>query len=1452
MRFFILSDLHLRAEVEKYKTSDLIKKLCSKIRKNTYIGETILIIFLGDIANKGEMLSFDTARDNLSLIVSELNEYPVKFEFVPGNHDIENSSLNQFDKLISEFGCRHSFESSSVYSNVYDGVNFIFADSTITRKYNEPGKIDITAIHSNVKPGITNILFTHHAISDGHGSPHDVIEDSATVLAQLNSIGISFFFHGHVHDANITIPQNGLVEIGCGSLCGDISWLKDVFHQFLVGYIQDKRIVQIERWISTEDGHGDFALSGLYPKPKEFSDPDSIGKISYDPVPDYIPRCVLSYEDSTQTSFLRFMNQGKLTHLRGALQDKKKILLLCDAGMGKSVELKNLAYELSDIFHTFLYSLENYSGQNIEDLLPDTYKNLPPSRIALLLDGYDELDSEHAKTFKRKLELYAQDASATNVVISSRSNFCGNENSNESRTFPGFCVYVLEKLSKEDVKTLLCSRGIDFTQFVDCARLKGVHDLIYSPFYLFKLAGIFARESDLPPKNQLMDKLITETFDEDNSKFSGDLDSRYLELFKALEKVAFTMQLMHKQALEDRDEYQALIPFAERELIKRSGLFKRDGNGWKFVHNNFREYLVAKYMSKLPEDSVISIIYDGTDIKPYWVNTLGYLTGFVLGWNLVDWLVENSPSALVKFEPDRLNESSRIEVFRRIFDKFESKRLYFNDDLCNENELAYFVNSSEILDFLLDRISNPQHYISQYNAIKIFKEYPSLFGEDNTAREILLDCCDKYPTTDKTVCRLAMQALIQHNLQTPETTQCLMDKFRDVNEDYIRLGMYEYLYAIQECDSYVEYLLSGIEFITYSLNDHNRIVNESYELVKCLKRISTVESVARLFEWFSQERHPDFYDSDKVIESAVETAVTLYKSGNEDLFDALLPFYLKTAKECNTDISRALAKFFVKTDTQYSAVLLAADEFENEPCCISDLVNYDSTVIEYLKSAYLDGSLRSHRAFHEIVCWYVRDEKRYEEYADLIRKNDNVDLPELRKPVDYDALERQSEHEYIDALFNEEKRLSLTAQLIREIGNPDLMTSQLIEAGVKIDYYSALRHLQCMMYNANLNVKVAEFFSKVNFDDFVLWSISHFLNYKDRVILTKTKKEKLTDIVANRLKNNPFKGCITYHEDSLSFSSLIPALLSVILYLDYPLDEATLLDLTELPYNFFENGNEQAKYLYLQDRLTIEKIKYRLINNVKTERVRLEVLRDHFDFFDSCKDPALAEYALKMCNNQVDTFLRSTSWRYLYNTLGAEYVANKILPIADEALLLEIASSCKDISEEKLSVAMEREYKKKPSILLQAHLITFGSDIAINDYIAKVSEDKQPPEGTGIHTDGPTAAIGSISNPVFLPQLETLLITVLDPNFIDCSWGGLRTSLTRAFTNCSMKAYEETIVSLIKHRPSADVNEINFRYCNYIIDGIEHARKSLLDTPKTLSEAIAFLDEVSRITNQQI
>ena len=197
MRFFILSDLHLEKPFDDSTANHILDRLCVQIRKTTDLSTPILFVLLGDIAYRGTDFSFAYAKDCLEYILSELREYTVKFEFVPGNHDLQGDNLSAFDDIVKTYGNHHSFETNSTYSNEYKGINFIFTDSNLSRDHRAAGKIDIEAVKAEVKPDKRNILFCHHALSHGHGDSHDTIANSAMVINQLSEIGIEFFFHGH-------------------------------------------------------------------------------------------------------------------------------------------------------------------------------------------------------------------------------------------------------------------------------------------------------------------------------------------------------------------------------------------------------------------------------------------------------------------------------------------------------------------------------------------------------------------------------------------------------------------------------------------------------------------------------------------------------------------------------------------------------------------------------------------------------------------------------------------------------------------------------------------------------------------------------------------------------------------------------------------------------------------------------------------------------------------------------------------------------------------------------------------------------------------------------------------------------------------------------------------------------------------------------------------------------
>ena len=84
------------------------------------------------------------------------------------------------------------------------------------------------------------------------------------------------------------------------------------------------------------------------------------------------------------------------------------------------------------------------------------------------------------------------------------------------------------------------------------------------------------------------------------------------------------MQLMQISVLDDVGEYQELFGLEDRKLLKYSGLLRKEGTRWRFSHNNFKEYLAAKFLSTLPREDAIRYFSGGQNIKMSWVNTFGF------------------------------------------------------------------------------------------------------------------------------------------------------------------------------------------------------------------------------------------------------------------------------------------------------------------------------------------------------------------------------------------------------------------------------------------------------------------------------------------------------------------------------------------------------------------------------------------------------------------------------------------------------------------------------------------------------------------------------------------------------------------------------------------------------------------------------------------------------------
>lgn len=1442
MRFYILSDLHLKKNNELYAI-EMIKKLCEKIRLSSKLDETILFFILGDIADKGNVKSFDLASACLNAIRNELRNYKVVFEFAPGNHDLINGNLKEFDVFTSSQGNHHSFEEDSVYSRQYEDVNFIFADSNLSRDPANPGRIDINKIQSKCKSNMTNVLLFHHGLTYEDGDDkHNLIENSNNIIEQLRNMPIQYFFHGHKHYASIY--ANDFVDIGCGCFCEEVEWKAYVFNQFIVGYINSGTIVKVERWGYSGDSRQHFMSETVYPSPKDFDDPAKINKIVYFKPDKYISRTVSLYEDMNKSEIQRYFDTKPKKNLFEVItEDHNKVFLLADAGMGKSLESKNLAFMLHEKFHTFLYSLENYNGETIQDLIPEQYRKLPRQYMALLFDGYDELDEQRLKHFEIELNEYSKKSPEIRILITSRKNYCKKVVENESKTFPGFFVYGLDLLKEHDIKCFLRNERIDYQDFLKCAQAKNVFHLIYNPFYFVHLFNLYIEKHKLPDRNKLMKDICESAFDLDDAKYKGNLDERYFDINKLLSQLAITMQLMHVVKLADKDEFQSLFSYEDRKLIEKSGLLIKDGNDWRFLHNNFREYYAAKYLSEQNQEFVIKTIACESGIKPHWVNVLGFLTGFVLNWDLKQWLIENEPAALVKYSSKQLNPSTRFSVFEHLFEKYENMHIHFHEDLCTEQELSDFADSRKVLKYLIDRIKNPRNWVSQYTALNLLRFCPDFYGKEAEIQNILLKCCEENANSNKMICRLAMMTLGTLKGNERVIAAKLMELFENNNEDYIRLGMYEYLYQTNLFNDYVGYCLSGIKLVDNHL-DNQRIANESSMLESCLRELTTKSSILELFEYFINDKIK-MYSIEKILDECIKTMVDLYTKGEDDIFNSILHLFLEAKKKYCYEMYESLTQFFELTHTMNKALLIISERVDGQLYYLSNLVNKET--IEYLSENYSSLSPKAKVIFHKIVIRYVRDENEYKQYAKLIEDADGTKLPDFERDVDYKEMKIQENIDFCDVLMDDNKLKEIYMQLIENLDDPSVTNRQLKKVELNCDIHSVLNKLRLKMYKYEVNVRVDEFFEKINIDDFVLVSIYDILDKDIYNLMSNQQKERLIKIVLNMLSDGVYKDCVKYDENSVSINSKVIEILAVLKITDYTIEEDVLLGFTELPYFAFDNSKVSLKYDYLCSKLSVDKILNRLVQNVKEHKVKGMVLEDHLWFLENHKDSRLEEIALNICKNTDDVSLRSSALDYLYKCGGTECIVDEVLPFANENLLYEISFRCKDIPKERMREAMEREYKKEYSFRLQADLIKLGSTKALNDYVQKVSRDKRPFEDKFNRFDGPTEAVASIRNSEFLPQLKILLETVLDKAYTDSEYVNLKGSLTQALINCGGCDYQKTTEIIKELRPTIEEDEDNFVYCNYILNGIETERKRVVDKVYNFKAVKKLLNENASI-----
>lgn len=575
----------------------------------------------------------------------------------------------------------------------------------------------------------------------------------------------------------------------------------------------------------------------------------------------YIERRIIPFGEN---DLQLFQTHGEKTS--EILKKENRIALLGWAGTGKSVELEKLAYEIctkDSPYYPFLIKLNVHTDQSIADRIPEV-KDIPTNTMVVLLDGLDEVQMGKFEGMRRKILDFATDFPEAKIIVSCRSNFYTTALENgQLNTLTGFKSYQLAALSYQNIEHHISKKiPLKKDSFLKEVADKNLNSLLHVPYYLIKLTDQYAARNKISnSKAELFEEVISENIKKDVKRhFPDDRDSKELEMRRALEKLAFIFEYQGKNNGTWK-EIQQTLSKNEQHIIKCAGSLLDGNEGgdstWKFSHNNIQEYLVAKLLSKQKFEVIKKVVCFPKaykKVKPTWVNTLSFIISSLSESNevknqLLDWLSDNEPELLIKFEPDKLTDAIRYAAFEKIFNFYKKEKRRINRSKFYPWELAKFSRSDKSLQSLVQELRNDQPVASRANALdlisyyEIESNYPKHVKESKKVIEQIL-------FEESELQYLSLRAYVELFLLNEDEFDKLMNRFQNSSDTGVKYTLFYAIHKQGYQDKYIETVLDFAgKYISKEHEDSNRLSNEYSELVNCIQSVKSLDATKKVVDF---------------------------------------------------------------------------------------------------------------------------------------------------------------------------------------------------------------------------------------------------------------------------------------------------------------------------------------------------------------------------------------------------------------------------------------------------------------------------------------------------------------------------------------------------------------------------------------------------------------------------
>lgn len=1119
------------------------------------------------------------------------------------------------------------------------------------------------------------------------------------------------------------------------------------------------------------------------------------------------------------------------------ISDNDKIVLLSDAGEGKTEEAKRLVNKINKEENNrfaFYKRLNTYVDKKIEELIPKQYEGLPFQNLLFVLDGLDEIEDVNKSNFIKRLEEFCEENKDIKVIVTCRKNFYENHNADYKGTLTGFKEYGLCKIMTDDINELLLKENINQEQFWKEINRRQLYQMVHNPFYLGKILKRYIETKILPPREKILDDIIKEKFVEDRNKYkhSINLEENKEQIEKLLEIIGLTLEYLGKNFLTNK-EYKELIALTgNRQLLKYNSLWcKNDDENWSFVHNNFGEYLAARKLSKYPIEIIKdSICFDNipNKINSTWINTLSFLINQYRNPEIIEWVVSVMPEFLSYIEKDIIDLQKRKDIFWTIYEQYKKRKIWIPYNIYKTNNL---VSDENDIKYLLEEIKENYHYTSVGNALYILNNVDNLYGQEDKVKEVLIDICmnDKYTQYNKSI---AIETLADLKLAQIDDLLKIIEYNKSKENSNLRKSYFYFCNTLNIVNEVIDIFIERFEIENKGMSitgydDDVYFFDEHAEYEKAFSLISDENVLNKVIIFLENIEITNREDTNNIIKNLCDSIFNTYKN-QKDLIKVLLKLYVKFEQSYNYEnMNIILAK--IKKERVLLSFFKECMNLEGNKTYREYRQIIDDECMEYYYNEYKNKKYRDDTT-EKILLSCSNELKYYNELKNIYEERTKNIIQE-RKVINYDKIRKESTQYFFDKLFDKSKFLELISELKNEIPGKKLRIKKLREARLydKLDLNSK--------YQYTLNFLICKFkgedeitentFQKCNWDNVILEEVYKIIHEnKENIEISNEQKNIIQGICNKKIIDADFRNAIKYKQDH---SCVINKLCIYLWFYRYKFDfkypDNILLDMLE--FDFIVN-RKKLGIAYIEEQVNKIEVRNRIIENINKREIHGDVFRNHIEYcMNNNVGSCVESVGNHLLNKKIRDDERILATDYLIKFMKLEDFIGKYFFVLNlefqKQILGKIIEKNSTILCSWIVEKLNNSRKIENKMFFAQQLMKIGNVEGIKYYYKWLKKAKKPYTDRNTYQDI-NSQLANIQTIESLDYLIKILELTFSKEFKDGSFNSIYSSVRKSIINIGVK--NKTIFELVKEKlqrvfeEKQDYNNIGT--INYIIDEMEN------------------------------